>query len=141
MIIRLMTSQDENQLQKIFEDDNMIYDKTNIKKFRETENAYAFVVRNEKEIFGFAYGYSLVRLDGKTMFYLHSIGVLPEFQNMGYGRKLMDFIINFSKEKGFSEVFVITDKGNIPACKLYEKVGFENDIENEIVYVLDLLKE
>ena len=40
------------------------------------------------------------------------------------------------KENGFSECFVITDKGNKRACRVYEKAGGKNDFEDEIVYVI-----
>lgn len=141
MKVNLMTEKDIDDLQQVFEDDNMVYNKNYIEKFIDTPNAYAFVARESDDVVGFAYGYGLVRLDGKVMFYLHSIGILPEYQNKGYGKHLMDFIVSFAKNNDFSEVFVVTDKGNIPACKIYEYAGFENDIENEIVYVYDFLKK
>lgn len=53
----------------------------------------------------------------------------------------MRFIIDFAKKSNFSELFVITDKGNPRACHLYEKFGGKNDYENEIVYVYDFLKK
>ena len=141
MEIELLTKKDINKLQAVFDDDNMIFYENNVNRFLETKNAYAFVAKEKDVVVGLAYGYSLVRLDGNVMFYLHSIGVLPSFQKQGIGTKMMKYIVSFAKENSFSEVFVITDKGNISACKLYEKAGFENDIENEIVYVLELLKK
>ena len=57
------------------------------------------------------------------MFYLHSIGMLPNYQNNGYGTQLLSYIKDYSKKLGCSEMFVITDKGNTRACHVYEKVG------------------
>lgn len=135
MNINLMTKDDIEDLKEIFEDDDMTFEKSNIEKFLQTSNTYAFVLRNEEKVIGFAYGYGLTRLDGKVMFYLHSIGILPRYQSNGYGVMLMDYIVSFAKENGFSEIFVITDKANVKACKLYEKLGLKSEIENEIVYV------
>ena len=135
MNVKLMTKDDIENLKEIFEDDNMIFEKSNIEMFLQTQNSYAFVLQTDEKVVGFAYGYGLTRLDGKVMFYLHSIGVLPEYQNKGYGSELMKFIVSFAKEKDFSEIFVITDKANVFACKLYEKFDLKNEIENEIVYV------
>ena len=78
MKVGLITESDIDLLREIFEDDNMVYNKVDIKKFIDTPNSYAFVLKNEEKVIGFAYGYALVRLDGKTMFYLHSIGILPD---------------------------------------------------------------
>ena len=81
-----------------------------------------------------------LRPDGKTMFYLHSIGMLPNYQDKGYGSKLLSFIKEYSKEIGCSEMFLITDKGNPRACHVYEKLGGKNDYKDEIVYVYDYEK-
>ena len=135
MNINLMTKDDIEDLKEIFEDDDMTFEKSNIEKFLQTSNTYAFVLRNEEKVIGFAYGYGLTRLDGKVMYYLHSIGILPRYQSSGYGVMLMDYIVSFAKENGFSEIFVITDKANVNACKLYEKFGLKSEVENEIVYV------
>ena len=75
------------------------------------------------------------------MFYLHSIGMLPQYQKNCYGTKLLEFIKKYAKDTGCSEMFVITDKGNPRACHVYEKLGGKNDYEDEIVYVYDYDKE
>ena len=134
---KLLTTDDLPLMKEVIEDDDMIFDVKNLETFINTPNAYGFIIKLDEKIVGFAYGYALVRPDGKIMFYLHSIGILPENQNDGLGSKLMEFIINFAKEKNFSELFVITDKGNPRACHLYEKFGGKNDYEDEIVYVCE----
>ena len=103
-------------------------------------NAHGFIAKKNNSIVGFAYAYTLLRPDGKTMFYLHSIGMLPNYQNNGYGTELMQFIKDYSIKLGCSEMFVITDKGNPRACHLYEKLGGKNDYEDEVVYVYDYVK-
>lgn len=138
MKIKLLEEKDIANMQEILHDDDMIFNLDFLKNFLSCPNAYGFIASIENKIVGFAYAYSLLRPDGKTMFYLHSIGVLPAFQNLGVGTKMMDYIVNFAKENNFSEVFVITDKANNTACHVYEKTGFTNEIENEVVYVNEL---
>ena len=98
------------------------------------------LAKENNKIIGFAYCYTLLRPAGKTMFYLHSIGMLPNYQDKGYGSKLLSFIKEYSKEIGCSEMFLITDKGNPRACHVYEKLGGKNDYKDEIVYVYDYEK-
>lgn len=124
-------------MKDILNDDNMIFCIDYLTKFMNNENAYGFVAKEKERVIGFAYCYSLLRPDGKTMFYLHSIGILPEYQNKGYGTRLLSFIKDYSKKIGCSEMFIITVKGNLRACHVYEKLGGENDCEDEIVYVYD----
>ena len=120
--------------------DNMVFDIDNLKGFLNDTSSFGFIAKENNKIIGFAYCYTLLRPDGKTMFYLHSIGMLPNYQDKGYGSKLLSFIKEYSKEIGCSEMFLITDKGNPRACHVYEKLGGKNDYKDEIVYVYDYEK-
>ena len=49
--------------------------------------------------------------------------MLPDYQDKGYGTKLLGFIKDYISSKGFFEMFVLTDKGNpvgYPIGTLYE---------------------
>lgn len=140
MIYKLLEENDLKLMKNVLQDDNMIFNESYLKNFIQDRNAYGFVARLDNEIVAFAYAYTLLRPDGKTMFYLHSIGVLPEYQNSGYGTGLLSFIKDYAIKLGCSEMFVITDKGNPRACHVYEKLGGKNDYEDEIVYVYDFAK-
>ena len=137
MEYKLLERNDITLMADVLKDDNMIVNKDYLENFVDDENAYGFIAKEENKIVGFAYAYTLLRPDGKTMFYLHSIGMLPNYQNNGYGSKLLEFIKNYSMKLGCSEMFVITDKGNQRACHVYEKLGGKNDYEDEVVYVYD----
>jgi GNAT superfamily N-acetyltransferase len=137
MEYKLLEENDLNLMQEVLEDDNMIFNIEYLNNFINDKNAFGFVAKEENKIVGFAYAYTLLRPDGKIMFYLHSIGMLPNYQNKGYGSQLLKFIKQYSKQIGCSEMFVITDKGNPRACHVYEKLGGKNDYDDEIVYVYD----
>ena len=137
MEYKLLERNDITLMADVLKDDNMIVNKDYLENFVDDKNAYGFIAKEENKIVGFAYAYTLLRPDGKTMFYLHSIGMLPNYQNNGYGSKLLEFIKNYSMKLGCSEMFVITDKGNQRACHIYEKLGGKNDYEDEVVYVYD----
>ena len=140
MEYKVFEEQDIELMKDVLKDDNMIFNKGFLNCFINDNNAFGFIAKDNNNIVGFAYAYTLLRPDGKTMFYLHSIGMLPDYQNNGYGTKLMHFIKDYSIKLGCSEMFVITDKGNPRACHLYEKLGGKNDYEDEVVYVYDYIK-
>ncbi|WP_458259948.1 GNAT family N-acetyltransferase, partial [Staphylococcus pseudintermedius] len=117
----------KNVMEEVLIDDNMVFDIDNLKGFLNDTSSFGFIAKENNKIIGFAYCYTLLRPDGKTMFYLHSIGMLPNYQDKGYGSKLLSFIKEYSKEIGCSEMFLITDKGNPRACHVYEKLGGKND--------------
>ena len=122
MEYKLLEKADLELMKEVLEDDNMIFNIDYLSNFLEDKNAFGFIAKLENRIIGFAYAYTLLRPDGKSMVYLHSIGILPEYQNSGYGTELLTYIKNYSNSIGCSEMFVITDK---------------NEYENEIVYVYD----
>ncbi|HFI0662144.1 TPA: GNAT family N-acetyltransferase, partial [Streptococcus suis] len=82
------------------------FDIDNLKGFLNDTSSFGFIAKENNKIIGFAYCYTLLRPDGKTMFYLHSIGMLPNYQDKGYGSKLLSFIKEYSKEIGCSEMFL-----------------------------------
>lgn len=61
--------------------------------------------------------------DGGTVFQIVDIAVDPEYQGLGYGRKVMDEIMSYIDEHAEVSTYVnlIAD---YPADKLYEKYGF-----------------
>ena len=49
-----------------------------LEKFIENKDNYAFVGIKDDKIIAFLYGYGMLRPDGKSMFYIHSVDVTPE---------------------------------------------------------------
>ncbi len=140
MEYKLLEEKDLEFMEDVLKDDNMTFNIDYLHNFINHNNCFGFIAKEENKIVGFAYAYTLLRPDGKNMFYLHSIGMLPTYQDKGYGTQLLSFIKEYSKKIGCSEMFVITDKGNPRACHVYEKLGGKNDFEDEIVYVYDYEK-
>lgn len=50
--------------------------------------------------------------------------VCPEFRRMGYGRALMAAALEANEEKG---MMLLVDNDNIPAIRLYDSMGFQED--------------
>jgi ribosomal protein S18 acetylase RimI-like enzyme len=137
MEYKLLEENEISLMGDVLKDDNMIFNEDFLRNFIKSENNYGFIAKEDNKVVGFAYAYALLRPDGRTMFYLHSIGMLPEYQNQGYGTELMKFIKEFAINNGCSEMFVLTDRGNPRACHVYEKLGGKNDYEDEVCYVYD----
>ena len=111
-------------------------DATRLSEFLDCPQNVAFVAKYREEVCGFIYGYSLMSLTASPQLFVYSVDVLTRFQNNGIGSKLVQHVVDYSRENGYSECFVITDKGNGRACRIYEKAGGKNDFEDEIVYVI-----
>ncbi|PQC96308.1 GNAT family N-acetyltransferase, partial [Enterococcus faecalis] len=98
--INIPKKNDLEFMEEVLIDDNMVFDIDNLKGFLNDTSSFGFIAKENNKIIGFAYCYTLLRPDGKTMFYLHSIGMLPNYQDKGYGSKLLSFIKEYSKEIG-----------------------------------------
>lgn len=53
-----------------------------------------------------------------------TFGVLPECRQKGQGQNLLQQMFEYAQEKQVSKIFLDVAEDNIPAIKLYEKMGF-----------------
>ncbi|MBW9150622.1 GNAT family N-acetyltransferase [Clostridium sp. CM028] len=75
-------------------------------------------------------------IDDKTPEF--SISLIKEYQNQGIGTSLMKKMIEYLKEKGYSQTSLSVSKGNY-AVRMYKAVGFEIIAEKKDDYLM-LLK-
>lgn len=75
---KLIEEKDIELMRNFVDDENTNYDVNNLKTFIENENCYGFITKKDYKIVAFAYGYTMLRPDGKTMFYLHAIDVMKK---------------------------------------------------------------
>lgn len=128
IIFKRLEIEDIDKMQEILENDDIEYNAENITKFIENKNNYGFIGIKDNKVVTFLYGYGMLRPDGRKMFYIHSVDVLPNYQNNGIGTKLMEFVINYIKnEKDFYKFFVLADSDNIRACNVYKKYGNQDE--------------
>jgi L-phenylalanine/L-methionine N-acetyltransferase len=59
--------------------------------------------------------------------YLGGVGVHPDFSGKGYGKKLMQAVIDLAKAQGLRRIELSTATTNERAIRLYESVGFEKE--------------
>lgn len=102
--------------------DDEIIKKEYIKEFVKDKNNYCFVGMVEDKVVCILYGYGMLRIDGKSMFYIHSVDVFNVYQGQGIGTELINFTINYIKdEQKYYKFFVLADVDNVRANNLYNK--------------------
>ena len=123
-----------HELKDLMENDNMVFDVEKLREFVETDGAYGFLYRTESRPIGLAYGCRLTMPDGQREMYLHSIDILPEYQNRGHGTKFFESILDFSKNNGFCGMFLCSSQSLGNARHIYEKFGGVRECEDEIIF-------
>jgi len=137
MEYKLLDKKDVELMEKFVDDENTHYDQENLTNFLNHDNNYGFIVKDKNRIVGFAYGYLLIKPNGRKDFYLHAIDIMKPYQNNGYGTELIRFINEYTKNIGCTKMFLITNKSNTAACKCYEKSGGLSKNTDDIVYVFE----
>lgn len=68
---------------------------------------------------GMLVGYAYVQINPYT--HVRSLAVHPDFRRLGYGKALMQAIIDHADH----EVDLLVDEANEPAIRLYKSLGFQ----------------
>ena len=127
-----LSKENINIISNVVKIDNEELSKQDIERFIIDDDNYCFIGIIENKTVAFLYGYGMLRPDGKSMFYIHSVDVLPDYQNNGIGTKLMEYVLNYIKdEKRYYKFFVLTEDENIRACKVYQRFA---DKEGQVLF-------
>jgi len=93
---------------------------SNPKQYVIDAGGFIFFAKYNTEIVGVV---SLI--NQKTFFELSKMAVSPKYQGFKIGQQLMDFTINFAKEKGWDSITLYSHRSLKAAIQLYKKVGFK----------------
>ena len=137
MEYKLLEEQDLELMPDFVDDENTKYNIDVLKRFIDEKNNLGFIAKTNNKIVGFAFGYILLKPDGRKVFYLDAIDIMSEYQGQGYGTSLISYARNYAKSIDCYKMYLITNNSNISACKCYEKAGGINNADDEVVYVYD----
>lgn len=137
MKYKLLEEQDLNLMLNFIDDENTKYKIEDLRNFINNKSNLGFVAIENNKIIAFAFGYILIHPNGEKVFYFDAIDVMKDCQSKGIGTELMTYTKNYVKNIGCLEMFLVTNKSNISACKCYEKSGAISEAEDDVVYVYD----
>lgn len=97
----------------------------------ETENVFYYKIILNGEVIGGIH----FEKNGETAYI--SVCIHPDYQNKGYGKRSVEFILNKFKET-YKNVEVGIDEYNFASIRLFEGLGFEKaDVSNGLItYIL-----
>jgi ribosomal protein S18 acetylase RimI-like enzyme len=103
---------------------------SNPKKYVLDPGGFIFFAKYKNEIVGV-----IALINQKTFFELSKMAVSPKYQGLKIGLKMMNFCIEFAKQKQWKSITLYSHKSLVPAINLYKKLGFtEIEVEKEVHY-------
>jgi ribosomal protein S18 acetylase RimI-like enzyme len=91
---------------------------------------HIFFAKYNSEIVGV-----IALINQTTYFELSKMAVLPKYQGLKIGLKLMNFCIEFAKNKKWKSITLYSHRSLVPAINLYKKIGFkEVEVEKDVHY-------
>jgi GNAT superfamily N-acetyltransferase len=88
--------------------------------FLEDPRSHLLVALDDEEIVGWAYGYELLRPEGRWMMFMQQIDVVLDRRREGIGRALLDRFVEIARSKGHRKMWLYTDAGDAVARRLYD---------------------
>jgi GNAT superfamily N-acetyltransferase len=96
---------------------------------------FAVVARTEEgALMGRIYGHVLHRFT-QTDLLLYEVDVVDAHQRKGAARAMLEFVKQLCLERGYAEMWVLTESDNAPARALYEAAGGVEENSPTIMYV------
>lgn len=91
--------------------------------FLSDDRNWLFAAIDGTSVVGFAYGYSLLRPDGRTMLYIHEVGVTESRRRQGVASAMLRALFDRCRADGICRCFLFTQAENMPANALYRSLG------------------
>ena len=112
---------------------------TDTVSFTDNSGNYFLVAVENNQPIGYLLAYKLERPETrKPKFFVYDIEVLKSKRRQGVGSALVEGIKEIAKKNNALEVFIPTNKSNLPATKLYSKTGGIAENEDDIFYIYNL---
>jgi GNAT superfamily N-acetyltransferase len=85
-----------------------------------------FVLRTDHMAIGMAnLLFTISTAEGGLVVLLEDVIVHPQHRGQGYGGQLLDYVIQFAREKGFRRITLLTDRISAESQSFFQKHGFK----------------
>jgi GNAT superfamily N-acetyltransferase len=85
-----------------------------------------FVVRNKNKLFGMVnLLFTISTARGGFVILMEDVVIHPDHRGQGYGRMLVDYVVDFARQKNFKRITLLTDRMSAESQEFFKKQGFE----------------
>lgn len=90
------------------------------------------------QIVGFASGIHYVHPDKPAEMWINEVGVAPSHQGRGLGKAVLRTLLQHAKRLGCCEAWVLTERANHAAMRLYASTGGEEAALDQVMFTFFL---
>jgi GNAT superfamily N-acetyltransferase len=133
--IRILGSSDEALLRNVapgvFDHD---LNPTLIAEFLRDDRHHLAVAIEDGKVIGFASGVHYVHPDKPAELWINEVGVVPSHHRRGVGKAIISVLLEHAKRLGCREAWVLTDRTNQAAMRLYASTGGEESPRDQVMF-------
>ncbi|MCO6441649.1 MAG: GNAT family N-acetyltransferase [Nitrococcus mobilis] len=89
-------------------------------------------------VVGMASGIHYVHPDKEPELWVNEVGVAPTHRNRGLGKQLLRALLNVGRQLGCTEGWVLTDRSNAPAMRLYASCDGSEAARDQVMFTFKL---
>ena len=94
--------------------------------FEQPNRGRVFVLRQDRTIVGMInLLFTISTAEGGFVMLLEDLVVHKQFQGKGYGSRLLEYAIQFAKQKHFLRITLLTDRPELKSQALFRRYGFK----------------
>ena len=140
--IRILKSEDRPLLDDVAADvfDHAVHPDRAAEFLRDPRHHLA-IASDDGQIVGFASGVHYVHPDKDPELWVNEVGVAPSHQGLGLGKAIMRCLLAHARHLGCREAWVLTDRSNAPAIRLYGSAGGEEAADDLVMFTFPLERE
>jgi GNAT superfamily N-acetyltransferase len=92
------------------------------------------IAEDDVGVAGWAYGHELVHPDGERTMLLYALDVATRARGRGCGRSLVAAFVEHARDRGCTEVWVLTDDANAAGVATYRSAGGHRDPVDQVLF-------
>lgn len=116
-------------------------DPTFVAEFLDDHRHHLAVAIDRGQIVGFASGVHYVHPDKPSEMWINEVGVAPTHQGRGLGKAIIQTLLQHAHRLGCREAWVLTDRSNQAAMRLYASTGGEESSEDQVMFTFHLRRD
>jgi aminoglycoside 6'-N-acetyltransferase I len=137
--VRILTAADipvlDHVAPEVFDDD---LQPALVAEFLRDDRHHLAVAIDQGEVVGFASGVHYVHPDKPSELWINEVGVAPGHRGRGIGKTVVQTLLQHANRLGCREAWVLTDRTNDAARRLYASAGGEAATGDHVMFTFDL---